>query len=353
MQEEAKKRLEMIQSMLVKGHGFSVSPHSIPLWGVVTGLYIILVNYGFRLLDINRNTWFILVVSSLLVTLALVGYIDHRLTLRWKARLAQVMPLLQKQIMWLVWYLALVALLVQLMFFLVPSARLADSIFVFIASFALVAVGIFSNRWYLWAGVIIALLNALLFSIASTFPTHSQGLIIWFMISVFLTGFPILQLLSGQKNNLLTRLCSTLILASAVFLSTFIGSQIHYYAVIVPEPLPIYELADNKPENRYIVKFKKGDTLSAHMSLDRYTIFPPNMPESILVMKKNIEFVFENKKFAHRFRIDGGQWSNRQPFNNNYPFPQYAHVTTADGLNFEFFWPYFSGADCDCVALQQ
>jgi len=352
MQEEAKKRLEMIQSMLVKGHGFSVSPHSISLWGIVIGLYIIFVNYGFRLLNVSANSWFPLVVGSLLVTLALVGYIDHRLTQRWKAKQEQVMPLLQKQIMWLAWYCALLALLVQLMFFLVPSGRLADSIFVFIASLALVAVGIFSNRWYLWAGLVFALLNTLIFSTLQILPTQKSGILLWFMVSVFLVGFPVIQLLSGLKSSIFTRISSSLILAVAVCFSTFVGSKIHYYAVIMPESLPVYELADNKPGNRYIVKFKIGDTLTTHMSLDRYSILPPNMPESTLVIKKNIEFVFEDKKFAHRFRIDGGSWLDRQPF-SNYHFHQYAHVITDDGLTFDFFWPYFSGSDCDCIAIQQ
>lgn len=352
MQEEAKRRLEMIQSMLVKGHGFSVSPHSISLWGIVIGLYTIFVNYGFRFFNLSLNTWFALVVSSLFVTLALVGYIDHRLTQRWKAKLEQVMPLLQKQIMWLAWYCALLALLVQLMFFLVPSGRLAGSIFVFIASLVLVAVGIFSNRWYMWAGLVFALLNALLYSTVSFFPAQAQGLLLWFRISAFLVGFPVLQLLSVRKCSLSARIFSSLILSAAVCFSTFVGSKIHYYAVIMPESLPVYELTNNKPGNRYIVKFKIGDTLTAHMSLDRYSILPPNMPESTLVIKKNIEFVFEDNKFAHRFRIDGGPWSDRQPF-NSYAFHQYAHVTTDDGLTFEFFWPYFSGSDCDCIAIQQ
>lgn len=345
MPQFAKQQFDIIQSMLSKGHGFTLCPHTLPLWGIALGLQNLLSKYHWYIVDseiIGRG----IEVLSLAFVLLLTFLVDQHLTRRWKAKHQEIIPLVQKQIMRLVGFSLLIAMILEILAQLVGTNSVLRSSGMFIVGMIFFNTGLFSKIWYSWAGIVFTLLASLI--VAFEAPRFLQ---IWFASSVFIVGFIGVQLLSSTKNSIPRLFFSSVILAVAIMGSSFGAYYVHNSIAKNPGDLVIYQLADNKSAEKFILELPAGTIISGTLSVDKLTVQPiANMQNINVKITKKLQFVFDHKVYQNMFKVGNMGWENREPFQTLRPL-SYVLITTLDGLTFDIFIPYFTNKDCDCVTL--
>jgi hypothetical protein len=343
--QPAKQQFDIIQSMLAKGHGFTLCPHTLPLWGVALGLQNLLSKYHWYIVDseiLGRG----IEVFSLAFVLVLTFLVDQYLTRRWKAKHQEVIPLVQKQVMRLVGFSLLIAMTLEILAQLVGTNSVLRSSGMFVVGMIFFNAGLFSKIWYSWAGFIFTLLASLI--VAFEAPRFLQ---IWFTSSVFIVGFIGVQLLSSTKNSIYHLFFSSIILATAIMGSGFGAYYLHNLIVKHPGDLTIYQLSDHKPAGKFILELPKGTIVSGALSVDKFTVQPiANMPNIKIKITKTLQFVFEHTVYRNTFKVGNKKWEDREPFQTLRPL-SYVLITTPDGLKFDIFIPYFTSKGCDCVTL--
>ncbi|MGH1539911.1 MAG: hypothetical protein ACRBHB_05795 [Arenicella sp.] len=345
MSQTAKQQLDLIQSMLQKGSGFQLCPYTLPLWGLVIGLQPIFSEYLWHFIA-DDNVRRAIDIISLVLPLCLVFFIDRHLTLRWKARHEQVMPMVQKQIMRAVIFSLLIITTIYVLALVFANNPVVQVSYIYIVSIIFFYLGLFSNRWYCWSGAVFALLSTLL-----VFLQVPASTLVWFGVSVLIIGFTATELLTPSTQGTTPRhIISSIVLGGLILAGTIAGHYLHYSIEKYPGELPVYQLSDEKPQGRYILELAAKSELSGDFSVDRFTIWPEKSPQVTVKINKNIQLVFNGKDYENRFRVMGKNWENREPFQSARQW-SYVHVTTLDGLRFDFFLPYFLSKQCDCIAL--
>ncbi len=338
------QQLDLIASMLDKGHGFSLCPHTLPLWGTAIGLHILLLNY-YWLIAGNSNMSSTVIISLIIVLIS-VFFIDKWLTLRRKERQEAVVPLVQKQVMSMVGFCVCTAIILELLAHEVGTNPVLRSYGVIIVSIVLFTGGLFSKRWYCWAASAILLLN-------TTFVIRQPEyyLQVLFNASVFIVGFICIQLFSNFGNSWRKHIIASVLLVMAIILSTFITYSAHQYWLQNPRSLPVYNLSEIPAEPRFIVDIPSGTTLTATLSTDRWSIQPLKvMPDITLKTSKKIRWSYSKKDSQQLFKVGNDPWMNREPFQiTQQRF--YAHVDLSTGLRMEFFLPYFLSKECGCMEI--
>lgn len=350
MTNEVKFQLETIRSMLEKGQGYQVLPHTIPLWGALTAIFTLASNYVVYL----SSSTLVIRAAAVLGIAAILGaaiVIDAFLTRKIKHNNSETVPYVHKQIFRYAWFAVFVALCVQIIMLGLGHFEPAPyAMYVFIASFVLYNIGLFSNPWYRWVACILAILNVVVVLLHLPLMLN-----VWAHASLYFVGFSLGQLLLPKRSSIAKHLASATILTASIVGFAAAGYALHYKYLVDPGELPVYrvdQLADKNPSERYILEVPAETIFPGQLVFSADTPNAGSMPLLKVRFTKTMQFVFDQRHFAPVMRIVGEKWEDGST-TRFFKRDTSIKITPSHGAPILLPWDYYGDGQCDCLKVIQ
>jgi hypothetical protein len=302
-------QLEAIHSMLETGHrSVRLEPHTLPLWGITFGLVIAFIGRFFHPLY-SRAFWLgslaehVVIVAIVLAVLV----VDYRLTRAARRRRDETLSLVQQRVTRMAWLLVGLAVLMSVFGAVqIGGARYVLGLDVVLAGIVLYSVGLFSDSWWRWTGVLLLCLGAIfmLFVPAST-------TLRWLTACTFAVGFPLIQFLSSWAGSAARRVAAVALVLAAILASGAAATAVHYRTSVSGDGLPTYTLAAlavERPQGEYVVALPAGTQIPIDLRLGGDLFRAPADAAWRMELAQPLHVVLHDGRVTGRYRLGDGPW---------------------------------------------
>jgi len=321
-------QLDSIQSMLIQGHkGIRLERHTLPLWGLCIG-FLTAFTY-----DLSRPVYTLgyawgksFEIGIVLFILLVAVLLEYRLTRKARARRDETISIIQRKVTVVIWMLFAFAFVIDLYANMyLGGGRNLFGVYLVLSGIVLVMLGLYSEPWYRWSGVVLVLSGLSVMFLLQ--PSNTTRLLTASIFMVGGIGVTILQPLAINRLR-----CMSLSIAwLAVALTTAVLMyNIDYALDINPgeqSNMSWPEYQKNKPEGVHIVTLAEGSEIPVRISV-KGDVFEDTVNTSMLLKtSKKIDLEFRDGKPTGIYRINGGQWLER---NDGLYMREHIHKTITD-----------------------
>lgn len=305
-------QLDSIQSMLTEGHkGIRLESHTLPLWGLCIG-FLTAFTY-----DLSRPVYALghgwgkaFEIGLVLFTLFLAVWLDHRLTKKARVHRDETISIIQKKVTYVIWMLFAFAFLLDLYANLyLGGGRVMFGVYLVLSGIVLVMLGLYSELWYRWSGVVLILSGLGIMFLLQ--PSNTTRLL---TASVFMVGGIGMAALQPLAINRMRCMTLSIVWLAAALLTATLMYKIDYAFDISPDEhsnMSWSEYQNNKPDGTHIVSLAAGSEIPVRISV-KGDVFEDTVKASMLLKtSKKIELEFNHGKPTGIYRINGGQWLER------------------------------------------
>ena len=309
MVASANTQLSAIHAMLDTGHrSVRLERHTLPMWGVTFGLLIAFIGRFFNGLYAEARWLGALAEhATIFIVVVAVLALDHRLTRVARRQRDETLSLVQRRLIQIVWLIVGLAVLVSAFAVLkLGGGRHVLGLDVALAGVALFSVGLFSDAWLRWSGVVLLGLGAglLLFVPANT-------TLRWLTACTFAVGFPLIQWLSPWAVSTSRRVGATAVILLAILAGGTLAAALHYRLNISGDGLPVVapgELATKALRGEYVVALPAGARVAVDFTLGAEWLRAPADARWQLELAQPLDVVLRDGRVTGRYRLDHGRW---------------------------------------------
>lgn len=323
-------QLDSIQSMLAEGHkGIRLEKHTLPLWGLCIG-FLTAFTY-----DLSRPVYALwhgwgkaFEIGLVLFILLFAVWLDHRLTRKARVRRDETISIIQRKVTIVIWMLFAFAFVLDLYANMyLGGGRTLFGVYLVLGGIVLVMLGLYSESWYRWSGVVLVLSGLGVMFLLQ--PSNTTRLLTASIFMVGGIGIAILQPLAINRMR-----CMSL---SLVWLALALGTAVLMYIIdyevdISPDEhsnMSWSEYQKHKPEGTHIVTLAEGTEIPVRISV-KGDVFEGSVNASLLLKtSKKIDLEFRHGEPTGIYRINGGQWLER---NDGLTMREYVRKTITDNV---------------------
>ena len=309
MVASANAQISAIHAMLDNGHrSVRLERHTLPLWGITFGLLIAFIGRFFHGLYAEAR-WIGALAehTTILIVVATVLTVDHRLTRAARRQRDETLSLVQRRLMQIVWLIVGLAVLTSAFAVVkLGGGRHVLGLDVAFAGVALFSVGLFADAWLRWSGVVLLGLGALLLLFVPADATLR-----WLTACTFAVGIPLIQWLSPWAVSTTRRVGATAVILLAILATGSLATALHYRLGVSGDGLPVVgpgDLASRDLQGEVVVALPAGAQVAVDFTLGGDWLHAPADARWQLELAKPLDVVLRDGRVTGRYRLDHGRW---------------------------------------------